>query len=396
MTVSELNLLAKKNVETSFSTIWVEGEISNFKHHVSGHMYFTLKDKRCQLRCVMFRGANRSVQFAPADGMGVTAKGGLTIYEVQGSFQLNVTTLEPAGAGDLRAAFEKLKQQLAAAGLFDQKQKQELPRLPRAVGIITAPGGAAVRDMLRVFESRRLGLPVVIYGVPVQGAAAAAQIAEAINEMNRLAEVDVLIVGRGGGSLEDLWPFNEERVARAIAASRIPVISAVGHEIDFSISDMAADLRSPTPTAAAEAVCDGIEELRWELRQAKGRLAGSVAHLVELARARMSEARPERLIQAWQRYLQVRTRELDGTIEALMAAPGLLLKEQSYMLAGLRSRLGPLGPEDVLRRGYSITTRSKDGSIVADVAKVAAGEALSVRLHKGELEVKVERKGSSE
>jgi exodeoxyribonuclease VII large subunit len=392
MTVSELNLLAKKNVEASFSTVWVEGEISNFKHHVSGHMYFTLKDKRCQLRCVMFRGANQRLKFTPADGQGVTARGGLTIYEVQGSFQLNVTALEPAGAGDLRAAFEKLKQQLAAAGLFDQARKQKLPRLPQAVGVITAPGGAAIRDILHVFASRGPGLPVIIYGVPVQGTGAADKIAGAINEMNRLAEVDVLIVGRGGGSLEDLWPFNEEVVARAIADSRLPIISAVGHEIDFSISDMAADLRCPTPTAAAEAVCDGIEELRWELRQTKGRLAGSVAHLVELARARMSEARPERLSQAWQRYLESRSRELDGMIEALVVAPGALLKEQAYSLAGLRSRLAPLGPEDVLRRGYSITTRSADGSIVMDGSSVAAGEALSVRLHKGKLEVEIKKK----
>lgn len=375
----------------AFPQIWVEGEISNFKHHVSGHMYFTLKDERCQLRCVMFRGVNSRLVFTPADGMNVRACGGVTIYEVQGSYQLNIREMEPAGAGALRLAFEKLKRKLDGEGLFAVERKQPLPSLPRAVGVVTSPGGAAIRDMLRVFELRRLGLPVLLYGVPVQGRDAAQKIAGAIETLNELGEVDVVIVGRGGGSLEDLWSFNEEIVARAIAASRIPVVSAVGHEIDFTISDMVADLRVPTPTAAAEAVCDGMEELRLELRQRKGRLRDVLVHLVQLARARLLAARPERLRQVWDNYCQSRYRELDGLLERLIVAPVSLLKEKTHRLAELRARLAPLGPADVLRRGYSITTRAVDGKVISDAAEVGIGEKLRVRLHKGELGTKVER-----
>ncbi|HET7102298.1 MAG TPA: exodeoxyribonuclease VII large subunit, partial [Terriglobia bacterium] len=251
-TVAELSFSVKDLLETSFPDVWVTGEVSNFRAAASGHYYFTLKDTSAQLRAVCFRNQARYLKFKPQDGISVIARGRLSVYEARGEYQLYIEYLEPAGMGALQFAFEQLKKQLASEGLFDAARKKPLPALPRAIGVVTSASGAAVRDILRVIKRRFPNMNVFLYPATVQGSSAAGEIVEGIEYFNQHPIVDVMIVGRGGGSLEDLWPFNEEIVARAIAASSIPVISAIGHETDFTIADFVADLRAPTPSAAAE------------------------------------------------------------------------------------------------------------------------------------------------
>ncbi|MBI4667296.1 MAG: exodeoxyribonuclease VII large subunit [Nitrospinae bacterium] len=296
-TVAELTSELKDVIEGGFSSVWVEGEISNFKLYPSGHAYFTLKDEEAQVRAVMWKGLRNLLKFEPQDGDHVVCRGRLTVYEKRGEYQLSVEAMEPKGIGALQAAFEKLKEKLAAEGLFDLARKKPLPYIPWTVGIVTSPSGAVLRDMVRTINRRFPGLRIVFKPVAVQGEGAAQQIAAGIAEMNEYAKVDVIIAGRGGGSLEDLWAFNEEVVARAIAASRIPVVSAVGHETDFTIADFVADVRASTPTAAAEIIAparvdveEGVEEyvrrMSMELRDRMERGAMTVDDMgARLARA---------------------------------------------------------------------------------------------------------------
>ena len=259
--VAELSLEIRNLLERQFPDVWVTGEVSNLRAAGSGHLYFTLKDETAQLRAVCFRNQARYLKFKPQDGLAVIARGRLSVYEARGEYQLYVEFLEPAGLGALQLAFEQLKQKLAAEGLFDPARKKPLPMLPRVIGVVTSPTGAVIRDILRILHRRFRNINVLIYPVKVQGEGAAQEIAQGIEYFNRQAPVDVMIVARGGGSLEDLWAFNEEVVARAIAASKIPVISAVGHETDFTIADFVADLRAPTPSAAAELVVRRKQDL---------------------------------------------------------------------------------------------------------------------------------------
>ena len=263
--VSELTQRLKGLLETQFPDVWVAGEISNLRPATSGHLYFTLKDSNAQLRAVCFRSQARYLKFKPRDGVSVIARGRLSVYEARGEYQLLVELLEPAGLGALQLAFEQLKAKLAAEGLFDTARKKPLPVLPRTVGIVTSPSGAVIRDILRVLRRRYRNMNALLYPVRVQGEGAAQEIVQAIEHLNRRGGVDVMILARGGGSLEDLWAFNEEDVARAIAASRIPIISGVGHESDFTIADFVADLRAPTPSAAAELVVHRKQDFQAEL-----------------------------------------------------------------------------------------------------------------------------------
>ncbi len=288
-TVSELNRDLKTVVETSFPSIWVEGEISNFKVYSSGHSYFTLKDKDAQLRGVMWKGRRSYLKFEPKDGDRVVCRGRLSVYEQRGEYQMVVESMEPKGLGALQAAFEQLKRKLAAEGLFDKERKKKLPYIPWSVGIITSPTGAVIRDMIRTLNRRFPGLDIVLAPVQVQGDAAAGQIAEAIADMNKYGKVDVIIAGRGGGSLEDLWAFNEEIVARAIAASKIPVVSAVGHETDFTIADFVADLRASTPTAAAEQVAPEKEALEDVIEELTRRMIVEVRDIQESLNQRVDD-----------------------------------------------------------------------------------------------------------
>jgi exodeoxyribonuclease VII large subunit len=427
--VSELSQGIKNLLERQYPDVWVTGEVSNFCAAGSGHLYFTLKDKSAQLRAVCFRNQARYLKFKPQDGILVVARGHLSVYEARGEYQLYVEYLEPAGLGALQLAFEQLKQKLAAEGLFDITRKKPLPVLPRAIGVVTSPTGAVIRDILRILRRRFRNMNVLIYPVKVQGEGAAEEIVEGIRHFNRQQNVDVMIVGRGGGSLEDLWAFNEEVVARAIADSGIPVISAVGHETDFTISDFVADLRAPTPSAAAELVVhrkqDFLTELenrarrmtqivRLQLSQARHRLTelrmhhafqtlasrlaeraqrvdDAVASLERSMRSRLNVARQEWLRTSsgvvrydFRRLLRMKRSALDDRRRRFETEFRRLLTERRSRLAQVEAILKERSPLAILQRGYSIT-RDAAGKIIRDAEAVALGTDVSIRLARGEL-----------
>ena len=315
--VSELSSAIKGMLESKFPDVWVMGEVSNFRGAGSGHLYFTLKDAAAQLRAVCFRNQARYMKFKPADGLAVIARGRLSVYEARGEYQLVVDYLEPAGAGALQVAFEQLKKKLAAEGLFDASRKKPLPVLPRAVGLVTSPQGAAVRDIIRVLQRRFPNMDIYLYPVRVQGDGAAEEIAAGIEYFNRHPMADVLIVGRGGGSLEDLWAFNEEIVARAIAASKIPIISAVGHETDFTIADFVADLRAPTPSAAAENVVHRKQDFIAELQNRSRHLAQALRLRVSETRERLSSLRHHREFQTLPARIAERGQRVDDSVASM-------------------------------------------------------------------------------
>ena len=410
LTVSELTAQLRAVLEERFPTVWVEGEISNYRLYGSGHAYFTLKDADSQLRCVLFRNRGRRIRFEPADGLHVMAFGSVEVYAQRGEYQLVVELLEPKGLGALQLAFEQLKARLQGEGLFDRARKRDLPRFPKKIGIVTSPSGAAIRDMLRVIGRRFGELHIVIAGCRVQGDGAAEEIAQAVRDLNALGDVDVIIVGRGGGSLEDLWAFNEEAVARAIAASTAPVISAVGHEVDFTIADFVADLRAPTPSAAAElvvrekqAVVDALAELRSRLEHAAARPLRDLdrrvdelttrlrrgmhaewrhaAHRVELAAVALRSASPvARVANGRHRLERLDARMRSETRHALAQA--------QHRLRSTVGRLDSLSPLAVLGRGYSLT-RTPTGEIVRSARQVSVGDDVRVLLHQGTLECRV-------
>src|SRR3984957_18663367 len=276
--VSDVNKAVKATLESQYKLLWIKGEISNFKPHSSGHFYFSLKDSKAQISAVMFRGFNQGLKFRPQDGLEVIVRGKITVYEPRGNYQIFCELMEPMGAGALQLAFEQLKKKLQAEGLFEAARKRPLPRLPKHVAGVTSPTGAAIRDILNVLGRRFKGLRVTLIPAVVQGDAAPRSVVAAIELACRLPDVDVMIVGRGGGSIEDLWAFNDERVARAIAASRVPTISAVGHEIDFTIADFVADLRAPTPSAAAELVCRNAAEISDRIQMLSAHLLRNLKH----------------------------------------------------------------------------------------------------------------------
>ena len=434
LTVSDLTARLREVIEARFPALWVEGEISNFRLYASGHAYFTLKDAAAQLPAALFRTRVRRLRFEPRDGMHVLAFGSIEVYAQRGGYQLIVELLEPRGVGALQLAFEQLKVRLEAEGLFAAGRKRPLPLFPRRIGIVTSPDGAALRDILRVLGRRFRGLSIVIAPAKVQGEGAAAEIAQGLADLNRRGDVDVIICGRGGGSLEDLWAFNEEAVARAIAVSKVPVVSAIGHEIDVTIADFVADLRAPTPSAAAElvvrekqAIAERISDLQRRLPLAmRRRLAHARGRTESLARRRVltDPARPLR--ELTRRVDDARTRlrgamamtvrraahrvELAGT--ALRAAnPFVRLKEDRRRLEAARlgvrnaidrrvvqarHRLGlsagglnSLSPLAVLGRGYSLT-RLPSGEIVRRADQVTTGVGVRVVLHEGSLDCRVE------
>ncbi len=434
--VSELSQRIKNLLEKEFPDVWVTGEISNFRAASSGHLYFTLKDATAQIRAVCFRNQARYLKFRPQDGISVIVRGHLSIYEARGEYQLYVEYLEPAGLGALQLAFEQLKQKLAAEGLFEPARKKPLPVLPRAVGIVTSPTGAVIRDMLRILRRRFRNMNVVLYPVKVQGERAAEEIVEGIQYFNRHPFVDVVIVARGGGSLEDLWAFNEEIVARAIAGSEIPVISAVGHETDFTIADFVADLRAPTPSAAAELVVRRKEDFATDLRHRAQRMLQVLRLKLSEARERLTELRTHRVFQTLLIRLAERAQRIDESLTALersirerlatarqawlRSSAGVVRYDFRRLLglkrAALEERIGQFeaefrrfvverrnrlshleailqerSPQVILNRGYSIT-RDATGRMVRDAAAVALGSEISVRLARGELGATVKEK----
>jgi len=386
LTVSQLNLRVRELIESEFDILWVAGELSNVKLASSGHWYFCLKDSEAAVDAAMFQGRARFLDFRPADGMKVEARARVTLYEPRGKYQLVVEELRKAGLGALHEAFEKLKAKLGAEGLFDPDRKRELPVFPRAIGLVTSPAAAALRDMLATLRRRAPMIPVILYPAPVQGEGSGARVAAAIEVANARREVDVLVVARGGGSLEDLWAFNEEIVARAIAASAIPVVSGVGHETDFTIADFVADLRAPTPTAAAAAASPDREALADEVAALKRRLARDLRRIVETQAQRLdSLARrlltPAERIARQRETLALHARRLRNAMASRMETHHARLKSQ-------RTALGHLDPTQVLGRGYSIV-RDADGHIRHTSDGLATDAALDITFSKGGAGVRV-------
>ena len=353
ISVSELTSQLKKIIESNFSNIWVQGEISNFKHHSSGHMYFTLKDKSAELRCVMFRGYNQGIHFKPEDGMDVILQGKITVYETRGQYQLMVQNMEPAGIGTLFLAFEALKKQLQLEGVFDNALKKQLPQFPKKVGIVTSQTGAAFKDMVQVLNRRAPYVDILLRPTLVQGDNAANDIVEAIKEIS-LKNIDVLIIGRGGGSLEDLWAFNEEVVARSIVACKIPIISAVGHETDITISDMVADLRAPTPSAAAEIVALSVIDLKQKINQQINILIKQFQFKLNKIWQTFDYLTERHNLQKPQNIIQRQKEKINTLSNGLLLKMNHLFAISKTKTLAISKELNILNPSDILKRGYSI------------------------------------------
>ncbi len=389
VTVTQLTNQIKSLLESTFSEIWVEGEISNLSIPQSGHAYFTLKDENSQVRAVMFRSAQRFLKFTLQHGIQVICRGRISVYEPRGEYQFIVDYIEPKGVGALQLAFEQLKERLEKEGLFDLGHKRALPILPRRIGIVTSPTGAAIRDMLRVIKRRHPKMHILLYPVPVQGAEAAPAIVEALHHFNSEGNVDVIIVGRGGGSLEDLWAFNEEPVARGIYASDIPIISAVGHETDYTISDFVADLRAPTPSAAAEMVVESEAAFLENLFRMESSLRKSIRQTLERGHALLREQ--VRLLGDPRRRLDHFSQRVDDLLHRVTLELRHHLRRDRARLSAVSAGLDHLNPLGILSRGYSITKTYPDGIIVKDAEMVKNGDMISTRLHKGEVLSRVER-----
>lgn len=435
--VTELTQLIKQEVEETFLDVWVEGEVSNLRIPSSGHIYLTLKDQESQLKAVIFRSSGRHLKFQPKDGQQVLCRGHLTVYEPRGEYQLVVDYLEPKGIGALQLAFEQLKERLRAEGLFDEQRKRPLPMLPRKIGIITSRTGAVLHDMLRILDRRFPNLSILIHPVAVQGEGAGDEIVRAIEDLNALAAsgggLDVLILARGGGSLEDLWSFNEEKVARAIAQSHIPIISAVGHETDYTIADFVADLRAPTPSAAAELVVRPKQELIGWVQSLDDRIRHAIRVRLEAQHSKLRELQrsipsPRKQLEAlflrldelgWRsgqaliRLLREKRRSLRDRTQGLSSLRpdtrlrywnilldsqhGQLIQQMTSIiqgrraaLAGVIGRMDSLSPLAVLSRGYSIARRLPTFEVVREAKQVARGERLKLKLYRGELVCQVD------
>lgn len=431
LTVSELNHQARHLLEASFMQVWVEGELSGFSRPSSGHWYFSLKDRKCQVRCAMFRGANQRIRTLPKEGDQIRIRGKVTVYENRGDFQIICEHMEPAGLGALQQAFEQLREKLRLEGLFNNERKKPIPGMPRHIGIVTSPTGAAIHDILTVLGRRCPGIPVTLYPTAVQGEAATANIVRAIELAQAHAKADVLIIGRGGGSLEDLWCFNEEAVARAIAGCTIPTVSAVGHEVDITIADFVADLRAPTPSAAAEKISPDQSVWHRQLVEQQLRLNAAMRRLLRITgtrlgdlAARLRDPRRElqekaqrlddmeqRLADAFNRRLQrdaTRVSHLQQRLtmqspgrtlaladsnvtqlgERLVKAMQLCLRQRREQLEHSAQTLNVVSPLATLGRGYAIVHR-QDGSIARRASDLGPGEAITARLAEGTIEADV-------
>lgn len=391
LTVSELTAILRGVVEQCFPAVWVAGEISNLARAASGHVYFTLKDEGAQLRAVMWRSAAQRLRFELRDGLQVVAHGPLEVYPPRGQYQLIVEQVVPQGMGALELALRQLQQKLAAEGLFAPERKRPLPAFPRRIALVTSPQGAAVRDMIQVLARRWRLADVLVVPVAVQGDGAAKQIAEALGAVGRLPRVDVVITGRGGGSLEDLWAFNTEEVVRAIAACPVPVVSAVGHEIDVSLADLVADRRALTPSEAAELVVPDQQELRQVLGQLQRRMRAAIQRRFELARVQLEGFASRRCYTRPFDRLHDLTARVDEQAERLQRVMRQRVAALRAELTTLAGRLAALSPLHVIARGYSVTRRLADGSLVRDAAVLQPGERLLTQFARGAATSVVER-----
>lgn len=390
LSVTQLNNLIKAAFDhvPALQNVCVRGEISNYKLYPSGHHYFTLKDAEGALKCVLFKGSAGSLRFRPQNGMSVLAVGRVSVYPRDGAYQLYCSRLIPDGAGDLQMAFDQLKRRLWEEGLFDESRKKALPPFPHRIGVVTSPAGAAVHDMLRILGKRYPLCKVVLLPVRVQGDEAAGEISRAIAYANRERLCDLLIVGRGGGSMEDLWAFNEEPVARAIYASEIPVISAVGHEPDVTISDFAADLRAATPSNAAELAVPDQDELRQRLERLRGRLGAALRQKAQLARSRLDALNDSRALRDPQSLLRDRRQTLDRAEDGLIHAQTVRIAEERRRITGLAAALDAMSPLKVLARGYAIAS-DESGTIITRASNTHAQQQLRVRFQDGTVSVVV-------
>jgi exodeoxyribonuclease VII large subunit len=386
LSVSDLTRLTKELLETSFPLFWVSGEISNFTRAASGHWYFSLKDDRAQVRCVMFKGRNSLVGSTPREGDLIEARATVTLYEARGDFQLTIEFLQPAGLGRLYEAFEQLKQRLQAQGLFDVSRKKTIPGNPQCIGVVTSPDAAALRDVLTAIRRRYPGMKVIIYPTPVQGKGSAELIAQAIQLADQRQEVDTLLICRGGGSIEDLWSFNEEIVAQAIAACRLPTISGIGHETDFTIADFVADLRAATPTAAAELACPDQSQLRQQVDQSGLRLMRAMQSLLR-QHAQTLDYFSRRLVSPAQQ-LQQQKQVLQQWQHRLQLSMQQYMQTRRRKLEHYATSLQQLNPHQVLARGYAIV-QQQNGHAVTDASQLKAGENLQLTLHHGQAAVVV-------
>jgi len=383
--ITELTRQIKFLLESHFPNVWVKGEISNFKLHSSGHMYFSLKDENAQLPCVMWRGRNNLLFFMPKDGMKVVAQGNVTVYEKRGYYQFEVLELQPAGIGELQLAFEQLKQRLKAEGLFEAEHKKPIPAYPERIGIVTSATGAAIRDLVTVVGRRFPSVQLILNPVRVQGDGAAEDIARAIDEFNEYGQVDVLIVGRGGGSLEDLWPFNEEVVARAIFRSKIPIISAVGHEVDFSISDFVADLRAPTPSAAAELVVRNRDELLSTLQAMVQKMYRLLKEKIRYYRDKVNYLESSYALRRPADVIKEYNQRLDELTRTMETALTHQIERERARITALTKHLENLNPLSIMKRGYSICYREEDGHIIIDAVQLQEEDKIRVQFAKGQI-----------
>jgi exodeoxyribonuclease VII large subunit len=389
-TVTELTRSIRAALEGEFPAVYVEGEVSNFVKHSSGHMYFSLKDANSVISCVLFKGVNQYLKFKMESGIKVVAFGRVSLYDKRGQYQLYVERVEPKGLGALQLAFEQLKERLRGEGLFDVAHKKEIPYLPHRIGVVTSPTGAAIKDILKVTRRRFQNIDLILNPVRVQGKGAELEIARAIEDLNKFGDVDVIIVGRGGGSLEDLWAFNEEIVARAIYNSEIPIISAVGHEIDVTIADFAADMRAATPSAAAETVIPEKEELAGRIDAARDRMKNALYGIVEQWETKLSHLCESYVFKQPFTMVEQYAQRVDDLAKGSALRIGHIIENRAASFGALTGRLESLSPFGVLKRGYSITTKGKKGAAIKDAGELKPGDTVKTKLNRGAFTSKVE------
>ena len=390
ITVTDLNKYIKGRIDNDemLNNVLVKGEISNFKNHYTGHMYFTLKDENSLIKCVMFKTYTTHLSFMPKDGMKVIVLGGVSVFERDGVYQIYAKAMKEDGIGNLYVAYEELKNKLSNEGLFDEKYKKPIPFMPKTIGVLTSNTGAVIRDIINVSTRRNPNVNIRLYPVPVQGSGAGEKIAEGIEFMNKNKLADVLIIGRGGGSIEDLWPFNEEVVARAIFNSKIPIISAVGHETDFTIADFVADLRAPTPSAAAELAVANIDDVRETLKAYNNRYKVSLKKKIELMKMSYEKCMTRQAFKNPTQKINEQYMLIDMKVKSLQNSILLKIKEDKTKFVKEVAKLDALSPLKTLTRGYSIISK-QDGRIAKEVKDLSQGEKVLIRLSDGKVDAQV-------
>ena len=390
ITVTDLNKYIKGRIDNDemLNNVLVKGEISNFKNHYTGHMYFTLKDENSLIKCVMFKTYTTHLSFMPKDGMKVIVLGGVSVFERDGVYQIYAKAMKEDGLGNLYVAYEELKNKLSNEGLFDEKYKKPIPFMPKTIGVLTSNTGAVIRDIINVSTRRNPNVNIRLYPVPVQGNGAGEKIAEGIEFMNKNKLADVLIIGRGGGSIEDLWPFNEEIVARAMFNSEIPIVSAVGHETDFTIADFVADLRAPTPSAAAELAVANIDDVRETLKTYNNRYKVSLKKKIELMKMSYEKCMTRQAFKNPTQKINEQYMLIDMKVKSLQNSILLKIKEDKTKFVKEVAKLDALSPLKTLTRGYSIISK-QDGRIAKEVKDLSQGEKVSIRLSDGSVDAQV-------